>query len=183
MSARRILWVDVETSGLKQSAPLEIAVIATEMDGSVQYEYQSLVLPAEFFDGTLEIDPKAWHMHLDSGLVLEFEALQEINQSVEEKMEVLQRYASSVIDFELAKALHGHRYMLGGNSVWYDRNVLMQHFPMTYALVDTHRLMDTSSVAEILRHKKRTVSTSRHRAMDDIKGSLTNYRRLLEELK
>lgn len=173
----RLLWVNVETSGFTQNAPLEIACFTTDPDGdNLEQQYQSLVLPHEFFEGELDIDPEVWHKHYASGLIMEFEGLQELSTTIEDKVNTLNKYAVAVIDFTMAKLLHGQEYMLAGDNAWYAREVLVRTFPKSFATVKTDSVMDTAGLTALLEFKGYTLPAQQNRAMADLERSLRCYR-------
>lgn len=166
------LWVDCEMTGLnpKTCRIIEVACVLTKEDLVPYAEYEAIV----YQNPEVGWEQVAREMHIKNGL---FEKVQ--NQGIDERVAIsrLQEFLASHLDRRLVN--------LAGNSVHFDRMFLVEQWP-TLQKYMTHRHLDVSSFkiyAEGLGVKKFAGQPAAHRAMDDIKHSLSEFAYYLAEIK
>jgi oligoribonuclease (3'-5' exoribonuclease) len=199
-----IAWIDFETNDLdpRTCTPIEVACIITDdafkeierYHGVIYWDRAAKVLDwlANGVEAGLNnlknesrveylarkrgssacgfwVDPIVIDMHLQNGLW----------------KESVTGAALDTVDRELSDfiARHACKPPLAGSSVWYDREVIRNHMPRTFAALH-YRTIDVSTIIEVSKRTEAgrptwpTVETSRptarkhHRAMTDIEDSL-----------
>lgn len=170
--ASRLVWVDLETTGLDPSREriLEIAVVITDGDLEVKAE-RHIILHQH---GAVLDSMDAWckEHHTASGLL----ALSGHSRLHETDASVI------LLSFLRTHALEGQS-PLCGNSVHFDRGFLATHLPAVNKYLH-YRNLDVSTVKELVRRWYPDVYASRpgadsqspHRAMLDIQNSITELR-------
>ena len=171
----RLLWVDLETTGLvpEEGRILEVGMIVTDPHLAIMRSYSSMVYPAVDFEENLP--PVVWEMHTNSGLIHDMRYA--------EKLPLL----SEVEDWIISKICNpyfgadNNKIMLAGSSVDFDKKWLAEHMPDLWARLH-YRVADVSSMREFIRrwvpdHDQLVVETfgdrpSKHRAMDDLHDSI-----------
>ncbi len=166
------LWVDCEMTGLdrKNCRIVEIAALLTKDD----------LVPYDSFEAVIYQNPEvgweqvAKEMHQKSGL------FDEIQKNGLDERVVINEFVNFIkrnVDRRLVN--------MAGNTVHFDRNFLIEHFPVIKNHL-THRILDVSSFkiyAEGLGVKKFDLNMPAHRAMDDIKHSIAEFQYYLSEIK
>jgi oligoribonuclease len=168
--APRLVWVDLEMTGLEPEtcAIVEIATIVTDAELQVLAEGPNLVIrPPD--DALGRMNDFVRELHVKSGL------LDRIHASTTTVAEAEAR----TLEFLEQHAARGTS-LLCGNSVWKDRAFLEKEMPRVVAFLH-YRMIDVSTLKELVRRwypsryhapKKKEA----HRALDDIRESI-------EELK
>ncbi|EGD72924.1 oligoribonuclease [Salpingoeca rosetta] len=173
--ARRMVWVDLEMSGLDVSREriLEMAMIITDADLNVVASSGTVVLhqPEHILESMDE-----WNTthHTQSGLV------ERVRQSKLREWDV---------EDQMLKLLHEHcpekRCPLAGSSVHVDRLFLLKYMPRFTDYLH-YRIIDVSSVLELSRRWNKPVLDSmpagrdRHRAEDDIVDTIEKLKHFKE---
>ncbi|KAK3602514.1 hypothetical protein CHS0354_029329 [Potamilus streckersoni] len=167
----RIIWVDLEMSGLDidKEHILEMACLVTDKDLNIIAEAPDLIIhqPKEVIDNMGE-----WcqEHHGQSGLT----------EAVRKSKISLQEAERQMLEFVKHHTLPG-KSPLAGNSVSVDRHFLMKHMP-SFTQHLHYRIVDVSTIKELCTRwypeefKKAPKKKKSHRALDDIKESI-------EELK
>ena len=167
----RLLWLDLEMSGLspQHDRILEIASLVTDGDLDILEEGPDLVIhqSEEIIKG---MGDWCQEQHGRSGLT------QRVRESV-----ITQRQAEDKTLAFLDRWFPGIPATLAGNSIHHDRAFLMRHMPHLAERIH-YRLVDVSSVKELVERwypevcAKKPVKSDAHRALEDVRQSL-------EELK
>jgi len=173
-NSKRIVWIDIETSGLdpKEETILELALIITDRDLNILEETPPVVIhqPDEVLDN---MDLWCLNTHGKSGLIDE---CRESDLSMKEADELL---AFLVDEYSVDGKLP-----LGGNSVHFDRAFIKEHMPRLYRSFH-YRNIDVSTLYELYTRwcPERIVNDIMpHRALDDIRRSIVYLQRYREEL-
>ncbi len=178
---RKIVWVDVETSGVDHDNDrlLEVGAIITDMDG-VEIDrgavYTSLISVNNLGSVMSESSPVVQEMHERSGLWRDLWNEKGSPSHVVES-EMLVWLSSYTSDDDIL--------YFGGNSVTLDRNFLRTFMPSFYSRI-SFRSIDVSTLSVVLRSSglaKMYHKESKHRALADIYESLGEYRHYLEALE
>lgn len=160
----KILWLDLETTGLSPFADkiLEVGAVVTDQNYEVidQFE-QAIFWNDEVFENMNDWCKKTHH---ESGLV---QACKNSGFGIYSAAEGLAAF--------IQKHFTDQKPVLHGNSVHFDKKFIDQQMPEVSKLLH-YRLVDISSVKEFLKPLNVAVyepeKTVAHRAIDDILGSI-----------
>ena len=174
MKKAKLLWIDLEMTGLdpKKDRIMEVAAIATDMQ---------LEKIAEF-TAVIKVDDKLikermvgdfWEKNSKSR-----DALIKQNQNGQ-PAEVVE---SALVDF--VKQNFGKEIYLAGNSIHQDQKFIENEMPALNKLLH-YRMLDVSSWKIYFENalKKRFTKPENHRALDDIEGSIEEFKWYLTFLK
>jgi oligoribonuclease len=171
MSGARLVWIDMEMSGLDPDREriLEIAAIVTDGDLDVVAEGPELVVHQP--DSVLEaMDEWNTSHHGASGLVERVRASQVTEAEAEDQ----------VLAF-IAEHVGNKKAPLAGNSVHQDRRFLARYMPKIDDYLH-YRLVDVSTIKELCgrwypdAYRNRPEKKNVHRALDDIRESIDELR-------
>lgn len=166
----RLLWVDLETTGLADSDQiLELAAVVTDLRGQIVSPWFERVL---WVSPDRPIVAKVAAMHGGPGRLLE--------RCLDAPMD----YGTRELDSELAAFVTHHRdgfLYLAGSSVHFDRAHLARATPealswLSYRQVDVSSLLIAASAAGFQFRRREAA----HRGREDLEGSIASYRRVLE---
>lgn len=167
-----LVWMDLEMTGLDATKDVivEIATLVTDDELEIVAEGPDLVIhqPEEALSG---LDPVVHRMHTTSGL---FDAIRASTTSLTEA-------GTATLDFIKAHVPEPRTVPLCGNSIGTDRRFLTAYLPEIETYLH-YRSIDVSTLKELARrwypdalaaapHK-----STAHRAMDDIRESVTELR-------
>ncbi len=171
MSDERLVWIDLEMTGLDTARHtiVEIAVLVTDSDLELIDDGIDLVIHAS--PEELErMDDFVQTMHTKSGLLPQIEAS---TRTLEEAGAEVLEYLSTRVPAATAP--------LCGNSIGVDRRFLDRYLPTVDQYLH-YRSIDVSSFKELCRrwnppvYKGRPSKQETHRALDDIKESIEELR-------
>lgn len=167
MSFARIFWIDLEMTGLDPANDriIEIASLITDLDLRVLAEGPELAVHQS--DEVLA-NMNQWCkvQHGKSGLT----------ERVRNSTVTLAQAERQSMEFLKAHGCEGAP--LGGNSVHMDRLFLEAHMPKLAAALDPVRLVDVSTLKELMRRWNPSAAASlpakgeSHRALQDIRESI-----------
>lgn len=169
--AGRLVWVDLEMTGLdpKTCTIVEIATLVTDGELDLVAEGPCLVIHQsdEVLSGMVDV---VREMHTKNGLLDRIRASQvTLEQAGAETLAFLKEH----VDQGSAP--------LCGNSIWKDRQFLDRYMPDVSAYLH-YRLVDVSSIKELAgRWYPKSLAglpkkTETHRALDDIRASIEELR-------
>ncbi len=172
MKKARLLWIDLEMTGLEpaRDVVLELAAIATDWKLREIATFQATVRQeqaAELMTGDF------WQQHAATRTAL----LQDNAATGRPLSEVEADLAAFVRQyFPVRVVARGERrnpIYIAGNSVHQDRRFLRRYFPEVDELFH-YRMLDVSAWKLIFRHKyhRKIQKPEVHRALDDIRGSI-----------
>ncbi|MCX6101580.1 MAG: oligoribonuclease [Candidatus Bipolaricaulota bacterium] len=169
-SLDNLVWIDLETTGLDPESRviLEIACLVTDKDLNELGDGVDLVVHQEGH-AIGQLDPWCVKQHAASGL-----------------LDASRASTTSLTEAETLTLAYVRRYCLSGkaplsgNSVCFDRGVLIRDMPKLEAYFH-YRNVDVSSIKELARRWRPTVvekqtKASRHRALDDLRESIAELR-------
>lgn len=172
-SKNRLLWVDLEMSGLNVDSDviLECAAVLTTYDAS-----HVIGSPLHFIihqsDKILEsMNEWSKQQHQKSGLT---EASKKSDIFISD---VDKRIASFLHEYECQSGT----LLLSGNSVWQDRVFIVKYMPLTAHFLH-YRIIDVSTVKELVQRwypehdQSIFVKKDTHRAVDDIYESINELK-------
>jgi len=167
----RIVWIDMEMTGLDPSKErvIEIAVLVSDSQLEVVAEGPELVIHQ---DEAVLAAMDEWNTkhHTQSGLVEKVRASTiDEDQAQRQVLEFLGQHCSSGAS------------PIAGNSIHQDKRFLQRYLPKVDAFLH-YRIIDVSTIKELVRrwypepYAARPAKRGQHRAMDDIRESIEELR-------
>lgn len=171
--ATKLLWVDLEMTGLdvESHVILEVAAEITDFEFNTLASFEAVINQS---DEILEnMDPWCIEQHTRSGLVDRVK-----NEGLFEQ-DVVKNFV------EFIKTNFGEEsVVLAGNSIYNDRKFIKKYWPSVEELLH-YRMLDVSSF-KILMQSKYNIEfekNNNHRAYDDIRASIDELEFYIKELK
>ena len=170
----RILWVDLEMTGLDASKDviLEVAAIVTDWDFNEIATFETVIHQS---DEILEImNPWCIAQHGASGLT-ERSRQSEISQ---------QKAETKLLTFINKNFEKDKPVLLAGNSIHMDRRFITALWPRVDAKLH-YRMLDVSAWKVVFegKFKKKFAKPQDHRALGDIRGSIIELQYYLAKVK
>lgn len=170
----KIIWVDIETTGLDYEVDtiLEIAVVVTDYSFQRLDSFHREVQPPKGYS----ISDWAMRTHTHNYLLQDLRSkpmLREVDQE-------LTHWAREAIVVK-------NKYPIGGNSVYFDKRFIEEKLPMFNAYLGK-TVIDVSGIAKVLDNcglvdKDKVFKTYQHRAMPDIFESIDELRYYIHEIR
>lgn len=169
--SEKILWVDVETTGLvaREERLLQVAALVTDVQGNLlSDEFCEVVYQGDAQQLRESANDVVRNMHDQTGL------WNKLGQGL-----AVDIVDALLLDFVKEHAPEPRQARLGGNSVALDMDFAREYLPLTHSHLH-YRVIDVSSLAYALDswgvtggyfEKKKT-----HDALDDIRESLEEYK-------
>lgn len=182
-SETRILWIDVETTGLnlhEEDKLLQVAAIFTDGDfNEVAEPFEAKIRYKHWEVGMMKnrSDDFVKEMHEKTGL---WESLKTSGVSMGSLDERLSMFIEE-------NSLNGKLPYFGGNSIFLDRTALMLNLPKSFEKIH-YRSIDMSSIAiymELTANTKNFEKRKNHDALGDIRESIAEakyYKDLIQKL-
>ena len=168
---KRLLWLDLEMTGIDPNTKgiLEVAAIVTDFDFKEYETYEAVVKqPQKVLDNS-----DAWvKEHLGkNGL---FEKVKE--EGIDE--EKVQKDICALIDKHFDSAA-----IIAGSSIHQDRRFIRQWWPLVEPKLH-YRMLDVTSLKVYMmgKHKFYMHKRELHRALDDVRGSIEEFKTYLEKI-
>lgn len=172
MPLEKLLWLDLEMTGLdvEKEVIIEVAAIVTDMDFQALDQYHAVVKqPQSYIDAMDEWNKKH---HGESGLIAK------IPQGFEP--------ARVEADLILLAEQHFKKQMivLAGNSIMQDRLFLNKYFKKFSERLH-YRMLDVTSWKILMKEKFKIHHEKKnsHRALDDIQESIAELKHYLSHIK
>jgi len=173
-----LVWMDLEMTGLEpdRHVIVEIATIITDDDLAIVDEGPDLVIYADEIQ-LGEMDEFVADMHTRSGLL----------ELVRGSSTRLEDAAERTLDFIKQHVKKARSVPLCGNSIGTDRRFLSTHMPDIENYLH-YRSVDVSTIKELARRWNPEVmkgvpqKQTSHRALDDIRESITELKHYREHL-
>jgi len=174
MKKAKLLWIDLEMTGLdpQRDKILEVAAIATDMQ----------LNEIATFEAVVKVDEEV----MKSRMVGEF---WEKNSKSRDALMVQNRDGKPVAEvekelLEFVGQYFGQEIYLAGNSIHQDRKFLEQEMPELNKKLH-YRMLDVSAWKIYFENalKKKFIKPENHRALDDINGSIEEFKWYLTFLK
>ena len=174
MTKAKLLWVDLEMTGLdpQKDKILEVAAIATDMDLNPIAVYEAVVKVDDKLMNTRMVGA-FWDQNSQSRDAL-------IAQNSDGKpVEVVEKELLEFIDQNFDKEIY-----LAGNSIHQDRKFIEQEMPKLNKKLH-YRMLDVSSWKIYFENalSRKFTKPENHRALDDINGSIEELKWYLTFLK
>ncbi|HUC96423.1 MAG TPA: oligoribonuclease [Candidatus Saccharimonadales bacterium] len=174
----RILWVDLEMTGLSPTDDLilEVAAIATDWDFKELDAYHGTVKnKVSTIKERMAIYSSFWDFQSDSK-----DALLKQNQDGK-SIKIIEHELLEFIDKNFKV---GVPVLLGGSSVHVDRRFIIDKWPKVDARLH-YRMLDVSAWKVVFegKYKEKFAKPNAHRALSDIRGSIAELQYYLAKLK
>ncbi len=174
---QRIIWLDLEMTGLDASADLilETAAIVTDWDFTELGTYEGIVKnDEEVLKTRLDANGAFWNLHPETRTSLE-------EQNTRGKS--LEAIEDELLAFINTHFAEGETVLLGGNSVHIDRRFITAYWPRLDARL-YYRMLDVSAWKVVFEGKygKRFAKPEAHRALEDIRGSIMELQYYLKKI-
>lgn len=167
---KKLFWLDLEMTGLDDTMDhiLEVAAIVTDLELEIQGEafHKIVYQPFEILE---RMDDWCKKTHKESGLT-----------PLIENGEPLEKVEKELIEFAALHFEAKERIVLCGNSIGNDQKFILRYMK-DFAKKLHYRIIDVSSFKEVFKHKYGVdfQKKNAHRAVDDIKESITEFRKYL----
>lgn len=174
MKKAKLLWVDLEMTGLEPDKDkiLEVAAIATDMELCEIARYEAVVKVDEKLMKSRMVG-EFWEKNSKArdALVAQNEAGKPIHEVEQELLEFVRKY-------------FGKTVYLAGNSIHQDRKFIEREMPELDRKLH-YRMLDVSAWKIYFENalKKKFTKPEEHRALDDINGSIEELKWYLTFLK
>ncbi len=171
--ATKLLWVDLEMTGLNTQTDviLEVAAEVTDLDFRTLGSYAAVIKQSE--EKLLAMDEWCTEQHTKSGLV------ERVRTGGLDETVVVQQ----LTDF-ISEHFGGEPAILSGNSIHNDRQFIKVWWPQIDQLLH-YRMLDVSSFKILMNAKYDTTfeKAGAHRAYDDIRASIAELEFYLKKLQ
>lgn len=174
----RIIWLDLEMTGLDASADLilEVAAIITDWDFKELGTYEGVVKnDPSALESRFGANGAFWNLHekTRAGLMQQNETGKPLEQIEDELLAFVDAHFTSE-----------QTVLLGGNSIHIDRRFITAYWPR----LDTrlyYRMLDVTAWKVVMesKYKKGFVKPENHRALEDIRGSIQELQYYLGKVK
>jgi oligoribonuclease len=174
----RILWLDLEMTGLSDTDDLilEVAVIVTDWDFNEIATYHGIVKnDVEALNDRLMANAVFWDANPETK-----KGLLDQNKDGKSLIEIEDELLKFIDDNFPA----GLPVLLGGNSIHMDRRFIVANWPRFDARLH-YRMLDVSAWKVVFEGKfnKKFTKPDVHRALDDIRGSILELKYYLGKMK
>lgn len=177
--SEKIIWIDVETTGLNplDDSLLEITAHLTDMSGqSLAEEYKTILFDCDP-SVTHLCDPFVLEMHEKSGLWDDLWSHNTVSYDTGDT--ILHHWLSSLINDD-------DIVYFGGNSIRLDRNFVEYYLPKFNSLIH-YRSIDVTSISLVWNNLHTPYDGVKknpaHRSEDDIRECIQEYRRYTSLIK
>lgn len=174
----RILWLDLEMTGLSADKDLilEVAAIVTDWDFKEIATYQGIVKNStRELNKRLKANAIFWDANIDARDGL-------LKQNQEGKP--LKKIEDEILAFIDDNFKTDMPVLLAGNSIHMDRRFIFKQWPRFDAKLH-YRMLDVSAWKVVFdgKYKKKFAKPDAHRALDDIRGSIMELQYYLARIK
>ena len=174
----RILWVDLEMTGLDPAKDriLEVAAIVTDWDFNEVATYEGIV----------KVSPRIMKRRMQIG-----KTFWDANPEARDALIGQNRFgfSSKKIEKELLGFIKEHfdpnlPVLLAGNSIHQDRRFIVNEWPKLNARLH-YRMLDVTAWKVVMegKFKKKFMKPEEHRALGDIRGSIMELQYYLGKMK
>jgi len=180
-TSKKILWIDLEMTGLdpKEDRILEVAAIVTDWDFS----------ELDVYEAAVKVGPRLMEKRMIHGPSKDFwlkfpDSYTGLVKQNEEKGR-----SGRTIENELLTLVNKHFdkdtvVLLGGNSIHIDRQFIINEWPRLNERLN-YRMLDVSAFKVVFEGKygKKFAKPNAHRALEDIRGSIMELKYYLGKMR
>lgn len=184
MTKPEMLWIDLETTGLRadEEVPLELGLTVTDKWGAHVGEWKTLIWEPDFNEYAKNAVSFVQEMHTNNGL---WDDLQNFNVRTRRSAE------KDAIEWLTSMGIEKFTLPMCGSSIGsLDRPFAIEHLPKLHEFFH-YRNIDISTVRELCRLHNPVLLTrieeqlsenylEKHRVLEDIQDSILIYRSLYE---
>jgi len=180
-TSKKILWVDLEMTGLDpiEDRIMEVAAIITDWDFTEIATYEAAI----------KVGPRLVENRMFKGPSKDFwEKFPEVRTALIKQNDELGR-SGRTIENELLAFIDEHfdkevPVLLGGNSVHMDRRFIINEWHRLDERLN-YRMLDVSAFKVVFegKYKKKFSKPEAHRALEDIRGSMMELKYYLGKVK
>ena len=180
-TSKKILWVDLEMTGLDpiEDRILEVAAIVTDWD------FKEL----DTYEAAIKVGPRLMEKRMIDGPSKDFwlkfpEVYKALVKQNEESGRSGRTIENELIAFIDKNFDADTPVLLGGNSIHMDRRFIINEWPRLDAKLN-YRMLDVSAFKVVFegKYKKKFSKPEAHRALEDIRGSITELKYYLGKVK
>lgn len=171
---KKLLWVDLEMTGLDPDKDKILAVAAIVTD----WEFNEIAT----YQAVQKVDPGFMEKQMDTPFWKEYPAVREALFAQNEKGK-----SCRAVEGELLKFVKKHigvedKVLLAGNSIHQDRRFIENEWPR-FAEKLHYRMLDVSAWKVVFEGKfaKKFAKPEAHRALEDIRGSIEELKYYLKK--
>lgn len=184
MQKPEMLWIDLETTGLRadEQVPLELGLMVTDKWGAEIASWKTLIWEASFVDNKVAANDFVLNMHTENGL------WDDLNKF---SVRTRRSAAESAVAWLESVGVEKFTLPMCGSSIGsLDRPFTIEHLPELHEFFH-YRNIDVSTVRELCKMHNPTLMerivesikdsyAEKHRVLEDIQDSITLYRALYE---
>lgn len=174
----KLLWVDLEMTGLdaENDLILEVAAIATDWEFKEIATYEGIVKNEDMtLEERMAANSVFWDANPDSkaGLVAQNMHGKELSEVETDLLDFIARHFDDDVSVILA-----------GNSIHMDRRFIVAQWPRLDARLH-YRMLDVSAWKVVFegKYKKKFPKPEEHRALGDIRGSIMELKYYLQKVR
>lgn len=176
---KRILWVDMEMTGLDpvNDYPLEIAAIVTDWDFKEIATYEGVAhWCSKHLEERFDLNKSFWD---GDGAAAKVQLMAQ-NKATDKTKAAVERELLEFLDEHFEEG----PILLAGNSIHQDRKFIDEWFKKVSKRLH-YRMLDVSAWKVVMegKYKKKFAKPESHRALEDIRGSIEELRYYLTKMR